>query len=33
VQDHVWIQGGMRVSGAVLTDDEKVRELRPRSPA
>jgi FlaA1/EpsC-like NDP-sugar epimerase len=33
VQDHVWIQGGMRVSGAVLADEEKVRELRPRSPA
>ena len=30
VQDHVWVQGGSRVSGAVLTDDEKVRELRPR---
>ena len=33
VQDHVWLQGGSRVSGAVLTDDEKVRELRPRAPA
>jgi FlaA1/EpsC-like NDP-sugar epimerase len=33
VQDHVWLSGGSRVSGAVLTDDEKVRELRPRSPA
>jgi FlaA1/EpsC-like NDP-sugar epimerase len=33
VQDHVWIQGGSRVSGAVLTDEEKVRELRPRPPA
>jgi FlaA1/EpsC-like NDP-sugar epimerase len=33
VQDHVWLSGGCRVSGAVLTDDEKVRELRPRSPA
>jgi FlaA1/EpsC-like NDP-sugar epimerase len=33
VQDHVWIQGGQRVSGAVLSDDEKVRELRPRPPA
>jgi FlaA1/EpsC-like NDP-sugar epimerase len=30
VQDHVWLQGGQRVSGAVLADDEKVRELRPR---
>jgi FlaA1/EpsC-like NDP-sugar epimerase len=30
VQDHVWMQGGARVSGAVLSDDEKVRELRPR---
>jgi FlaA1/EpsC-like NDP-sugar epimerase len=30
VQDHVWLQGGQRVSGAVLSDDEKVRELRPR---
>jgi FlaA1/EpsC-like NDP-sugar epimerase len=33
VQDHVWLQGGARVSGAVLADDEKVRELaafRPR---
>jgi FlaA1/EpsC-like NDP-sugar epimerase len=33
VQDHVWVHGGSRVSGAVLTDEEKVRELRPRSPA
>jgi FlaA1/EpsC-like NDP-sugar epimerase len=33
VQDHVWVQGGQRVSGAVLSDDEKVRELRPRTPA
>ena len=33
VQDHVWVQGGSRVSGAVLTDDEKVRELRPRPTA
>jgi FlaA1/EpsC-like NDP-sugar epimerase len=33
VQDHVWLQGGQRVSGAVLSDDEKVRELRPRPPA
>jgi len=33
VQDHVWLQGGSRVSGAVLADDEKVRELRPRAPA
>lgn len=30
VQDHVWLNGGSRVSGAVLADDEKVRELRPR---
>ena len=33
VQDHVWLQGGSRISGAVLSDDEKVRELsafRPR---
>jgi len=33
VQDHIWLQGGSRVSGAVLADDEKVRELsafRPR---
>jgi FlaA1/EpsC-like NDP-sugar epimerase len=33
VQDLVWIQGGGRVSGAVLADDEKVREIsafRPR---
>ncbi len=33
VQDHVWLQGGQRVSGAVLADEEKVRELRPRPPA
>jgi FlaA1/EpsC-like NDP-sugar epimerase len=33
VQDHVWLHGGSRVSGAVLTDEEKVRELRPRAPA
>jgi FlaA1/EpsC-like NDP-sugar epimerase len=33
VQDHVWVHGGSRVSGAVLTNDEKVRELRPRPPA
>jgi FlaA1/EpsC-like NDP-sugar epimerase len=32
VQDHVWLHGGSRVSGAVLADDEKVRELRPRPP-
>jgi FlaA1/EpsC-like NDP-sugar epimerase len=32
VQDHVWLHGGQRVSGAVLADDEKVRELRPRQP-
>lgn len=31
VQDHVWLQNGSRVSGAVLADDEKVRELRPRA--
>jgi FlaA1/EpsC-like NDP-sugar epimerase len=33
VQDHVWLHGGSRVSGAVLVDSEKVRELRPRPPA
>jgi FlaA1/EpsC-like NDP-sugar epimerase len=33
VQDHVWLNNGLRVSGAVLADDEKVRELRPRNPA
>jgi FlaA1/EpsC-like NDP-sugar epimerase len=33
VQDHVWLHNGARVSGAVLSDDEKVRELRPRAPA
>jgi FlaA1/EpsC-like NDP-sugar epimerase len=32
VQDHVWLQGGSRVSGAQLADEEKVRELRPRAP-
>jgi FlaA1/EpsC-like NDP-sugar epimerase len=32
-QDYVWVYNGARVSGAVLADDEKVRELRPRSPA
>jgi FlaA1/EpsC-like NDP-sugar epimerase len=32
VQDHVWLHGGSRVSGAVLADEEKVRELRPRAP-
>jgi FlaA1/EpsC-like NDP-sugar epimerase len=31
VQDHVWLQGGSRVSGAQLVDEEKVRELRPRA--
>jgi FlaA1/EpsC-like NDP-sugar epimerase len=31
VQDHVWLHNGSRVSGAVLADDEKVRELRPRA--
>jgi FlaA1/EpsC-like NDP-sugar epimerase len=31
VQDHVWLFGGSRVSGAVLADEDKVRELRPRS--
>ena len=30
VQDHVWLSGGSRVSGAVMTDEEKVRALRPR---
>jgi FlaA1/EpsC-like NDP-sugar epimerase len=30
VQDHVWLFGGSRVSGAVLGDEDKVRELRPR---
>jgi FlaA1/EpsC-like NDP-sugar epimerase len=33
VQDHVWLHGGQRVSGAILSDEEKVRELRPRTPA
>ncbi len=33
VQDHVWLNNGARVSGAVMADDEKVRELRPRNPA
>jgi UDP-N-acetylglucosamine 4,6-dehydratase len=33
VQDHVWLHGGSRVSGAVLADDEKVRELRLRPQA
>jgi FlaA1/EpsC-like NDP-sugar epimerase len=33
VQDHVWLHGGLRVSGAVLADEEKVRELRPRLPS
>jgi len=32
VQDHVWLHGGSRVSGSMLADDEKVRELRPRPP-
>jgi len=32
VQDHVWLHGGSRVSGAMLADEEKVRELRPRPP-
>jgi FlaA1/EpsC-like NDP-sugar epimerase len=31
VQDHVWLHNGARVSGAMLSDDEKVRELRPRT--
>jgi FlaA1/EpsC-like NDP-sugar epimerase len=31
VQDLVWLHNGSRVSGAVLADDEKVRELRPRT--
>ena len=34
VQDHVWLNNGARISGAVLSDDEKVRDLstfRPRS--
>jgi len=33
VQDQVWLEGGSRVSGAVLTDEEKKRELRPRQPS
>ena len=33
VQDHVWVNNGSRVSGAVMAGDEKVRELRPRNPA
>jgi FlaA1/EpsC-like NDP-sugar epimerase len=33
VQDHVWLHGGSRVSGAQLADDEKVRELRLRPQA
>lgn len=33
VQDHVWLHNGARVSGAVLADEEKVRELRPRPQA
>jgi FlaA1/EpsC-like NDP-sugar epimerase len=33
VQDHVWLNGGSRVSGAMLSDDDKIRELRPRPPA
>jgi FlaA1/EpsC-like NDP-sugar epimerase len=33
VQDHVWLHGGSRVSGAFLADDEKIRELRPRPQA
>jgi FlaA1/EpsC-like NDP-sugar epimerase len=33
VQDHVWLNNGARISGAVLSDDEKVRELRPRAPS
>jgi FlaA1/EpsC-like NDP-sugar epimerase len=33
VQDHVWLNNGARVSGALMADDEKVRELRPRNPA
>jgi FlaA1/EpsC-like NDP-sugar epimerase len=33
VQDHVWLIGGSRVSGAMLADDEKVRELRLRPQA
>ncbi len=32
VQDHVWLHGGSRVSGAVIDGEEKVRELRPRAP-
>ena len=33
VQDYVVLHGGSRVSGALLADDEKVRELRPRAPS
>jgi UDP-N-acetylglucosamine 4,6-dehydratase len=33
VQDHVWLSGGSRVSGAMLADEDKVRELRPRPQA
>ena len=33
VEDHVWLSGGSRVSGAVLADEDKVRELRPRPQA
>jgi len=33
VQDLVWLHNGARISGAVLSDDEKVRELRPRPTA
>jgi FlaA1/EpsC-like NDP-sugar epimerase len=33
VQDHVWLVGGSRVSGAMLDDEDKVRELRPRPQA
>ena len=33
VQDFVWLQGGGRVSGAQMADEEKVREFRPRPSA
>jgi FlaA1/EpsC-like NDP-sugar epimerase len=33
VQDHVWLEGGSRVSGAVLAYEEKARELRPPLPS
>jgi FlaA1/EpsC-like NDP-sugar epimerase len=33
VQDHVWLHGGSRVSGAMLGNEEKIRELRLRPPA